>query len=97
MAAMLAKNPAAVILSGGPASVTEEGSPRAAPEIFTLGVPVLGLDGRRIQMEQVVITFDRQDQKGEAAKEHRFPIAVFGKFDQCPNTEYGKEDQDRHE
>ncbi|MER2510610.1 MAG: glutamine-hydrolyzing GMP synthase [Amaricoccus sp.] len=35
--------PRAVILSGGPASVTETGSPRAAPEIFTLGVPVLGI------------------------------------------------------
>ncbi len=35
--------PLAVILSGGPASVTTDGSPRAAPEIFTLGVPVLGI------------------------------------------------------
>ncbi len=35
--------PKGVILSGGPASVLEEGSPRAAPEIFTLGVPVLGI------------------------------------------------------
>ncbi len=35
--------PRAVILSGGPASVLEDGSPRAAPEIFALGVPVLGI------------------------------------------------------
>ncbi len=35
--------PKAVILSGGPASVTGEGTPRATPEIFDLGVPVLGV------------------------------------------------------
>ena len=36
-------NPKAMILSGGPASVTDEGSPRAPQEIFDSGVPVLGI------------------------------------------------------
>jgi len=35
--------PKAVILSGGPASVTEDGSPRAPQEIFDSGVPVFGI------------------------------------------------------
>ena len=35
--------PGAVILSGGPASVTEENSPRAPQDVFTAGVPVLGI------------------------------------------------------
>jgi GMP synthase (glutamine-hydrolysing) len=35
--------PKAVILSGGPCSVTDEGSPRAPQEIFDSGVPVLGI------------------------------------------------------
>ncbi len=35
--------PKAVILSGGPASVTALASPRAAPEIFSADVPVLGI------------------------------------------------------
>ncbi|MEM6649415.1 MAG: glutamine-hydrolyzing GMP synthase [Pseudomonadota bacterium] len=35
--------PNGVILSGGPASIKGEKSPRAAAEIFTLGVPVLGI------------------------------------------------------
>ncbi|MDA8230589.1 MAG: glutamine-hydrolyzing GMP synthase [Magnetospirillum sp.] len=35
--------PKAVILSGGPASVTDIGTPRAADAVFTLGVPVLGI------------------------------------------------------
>jgi GMP synthase (glutamine-hydrolysing) len=35
--------PKAVILSGGPASVTEHASPRAPDVVFQLGVPVLGI------------------------------------------------------
>ncbi len=35
--------PAAVILSGGPESVTHEASPRAPMTVFGLGVPVLGV------------------------------------------------------
>lgn len=36
-------NPKAVILSGGPASTTDMGSPRAPHRVFDLGVPVLGI------------------------------------------------------
>ena len=35
--------PRAVILSGGPASLTEAASPRAPAIVFRLGVPVLGI------------------------------------------------------
>jgi GMP synthase (glutamine-hydrolysing) len=35
-------NPKGIILSGGPESVTEAGSPRAPECVFTLGVPVFG-------------------------------------------------------
>jgi GMP synthase (glutamine-hydrolysing) len=38
-----ALNPKGIIFSGGPASVTSEGSPRPDPEIFSLGIPILGI------------------------------------------------------
>jgi GMP synthase (glutamine-hydrolysing) len=40
---ILTAQPKAIILSGGPASVADAGSPRAPTEIFDLGVPVLGI------------------------------------------------------
>jgi GMP synthase (glutamine-hydrolysing) len=41
--AVRARNPYAVILSGGPASVYAEGAPRVDPRIFELGIPTLGI------------------------------------------------------
>src|SRR5689334_3346005 len=40
---LAAKRPAGIILSGGPQSVYEEGSPQVDPGLFELGVPVLGI------------------------------------------------------
>ena len=36
-------NPKGIILSGGPSSINEEGSPRCDDRLFELGVPVLGI------------------------------------------------------
>jgi GMP synthase (glutamine-hydrolysing) len=42
-AALRDRNPAALILSGGPASVYAENAPQVDPGIYELGVPVLGI------------------------------------------------------
>lgn len=37
------RSPAAIILSGGPASVHVDGAPQLDPEIYDLGIPILGI------------------------------------------------------
>ncbi|MEM1037296.1 MAG: glutamine-hydrolyzing GMP synthase [Pseudomonadota bacterium] len=47
-------DPQAIILSGGPSSVTWDDSPRADQSVFELGVPVLGICyGQQTMMEQL--------------------------------------------
>jgi len=46
--------PKAVILSGGPCSVIDEGSPRPPESVFALGVPVLGICyGQQVMMQML--------------------------------------------
>ncbi|MDR2347353.1 MAG: GMP synthase (glutamine-hydrolyzing), partial [Bifidobacteriaceae bacterium] len=40
---ILARQPAAIVLSGGPASVYAEGAPKLDPALLEAGVPMLGI------------------------------------------------------
>ena len=59
------KAPVAIILSGGPASVNVENAPQLDPEIYELGVPILGICyGAQLIAQQLGGTVGR-DEKGE--------------------------------
>src|SRR6185436_17513766 len=46
--------PAVIILSGSPAGVPEDGSPRAPQELFELGLPILGICyGQQVMSHQL--------------------------------------------
>ena len=56
--------PKAVILSGGPESVHEKGSPRAPQKIFDSGVPVLGICyGQMTMAHQLGGVSDREQKR----------------------------------
>lgn len=72
--------PKAVILSGSPASANLETSPRAAPEIFNLGVPILGICyGEQTICAQLGGDVEQSDHKefGRAEVEVIKPCALF--------------------
>jgi GMP synthase (glutamine-hydrolysing) len=56
--------PNAIILSGGPASVVDMGTPRAPENVFTHGVPVLGICyGQQTMVAQLGGTVETHDQR----------------------------------
>ena len=66
----LAENPAAIILSGGPASVYADGAPRIDPKLLELGIPTLGICyGMQLMAQLLGGTVSRTD------------VAEYGKCD----------------
>lgn len=58
------KNPKGIIFTGGPASVYADGSPKCSPEIFNLGIPVLGICyGMQLMMHTLGGTVNRADKR----------------------------------
>ena len=68
--------PKAVILSGGPASVLDDGSPRPPDRVFGLGVPVLGICyGQQVMMEMLGGKVERGDTTAEFGRAYVTPSA----------------------
>jgi GMP synthase (glutamine-hydrolysing) len=77
-AALAASSPRAIILSGGPASVTEEGTPKVPAAVFTAGVPVLGI----CYGEQAMVDYFGGQVEGGHARE--FGRAELSIIDETP-------------
>lgn len=82
--------PAALILSGGPASVHVEGAPLLDPEIYGLGVPILGICyGSQLIAEQLGGRVDRSGQ-GEYGRTTMTVTADSGSSLLGPEPEQGQ-------
>lgn len=67
--------PKAVILSGGPSSVLDEGSPRVPQGLFDMGLPILGICyGQQVMMQQLGGTVDSGHGTAEFGRAFVTPI-----------------------
>jgi GMP synthase (glutamine-hydrolysing) len=76
-----ARKPAGIILSGGPMSVHVEGAPMIDPDVYALGVPVLGICyGAQLIAHQLGGRVDRtgRGEYGRTALHVRQPGLLFG-------------------
>ena len=79
--------PSGIILSGGPESVTEQDSPRAADIVFELGLPVLGVCyGMQLMVQQLGGAVEAATGKAEYGKA---PLEVDDPADLLNNVESG--------
>jgi GMP synthase (glutamine-hydrolysing) len=83
-----ARQPAGIILSGGPKSVHVEGAPELDPAVYDLGIPVLGICyGAQLVAQQLGGTVDRsgRGEYGRAELSRRGPSTLFD--DEAPDTQ----------
>src|SRR4051795_7868468 len=67
------RRPAALVLSGGPASVYSEGAPELRPDLLELGIPVLGIC---YGMQAMVRTLGGRVEGAEAGEFGRTPLEL---------------------
>ena len=74
--------PKAVILSGGPASVIDAGSPRPPEAMFDLGVPILGICyGQQVMMHMLGCTVERGHGTAEFGRAYVTPKSALPMLD----------------
>jgi GMP synthase (glutamine-hydrolysing) len=69
------RSPAALVLSGGPASVYSPGAPKLRPELLELGIPVLGIC---YGMQAMVLELGGRVEGAEAGEFGRTELALTG-------------------
>ncbi len=79
-------NPKGIILSGGPSSVYDRGAPACDPEIWSLGIPVLGVCyGMQLMVRQLGGTVER----AERAEYGKAALLIDDPTDLLTNVEHG--------
>ena len=74
--------PKAVILSGGPASVIDEGSPRPPMAVFEMSVPILGICyGQQVMMHCLGGKVERGHGTAEFGRAYVSPTVLSGLLD----------------
>jgi GMP synthase (glutamine-hydrolysing) len=69
--------PAGIVLSGGPASVLDDGAPVTDPKLFELGIPVLGICyGLQLMIQQLGGEIERASDHDEGAEYGRAILRV---------------------
>jgi GMP synthase (glutamine-hydrolysing) len=84
-----AKNPGAIILSGGPQSVYEVPAPSLDPEIYALGIPVLGICyGAQLMAQQLggVVAKTGAGEYGRTAITRRGKSTLLAEWDDVTNA-----------
>ncbi len=79
-----ALNPFGIIFTGGPGSVYDDASPKCDPEIFNIGVPILGICYGCHLMAQMLggeVTPAQEDSAREYGKTHTFYDTSSGLFE----------------
>ncbi len=83
-------SPMAVVLSGGPASVVDSDSPRPPKEVFSLGVPILGICyGQQVMVQMLggrVERGQRMSDAGDSASGNAAKASVGNRV----NSEFGR-------
>ncbi len=77
-------NPLGIILSGGPTSVYDEGSPKIDSELFSLGVPILGIC---YGMQLITTNFNGKVEPAQNREYGKAQIELIGKSEILKNVQ----------